>query len=136
MLAVASEHDEVAGTKRGPNTIFAFTLDGVRVAHFGDFGQAALRDEQAAALGAGRPAVHPRRRRPDDRRRAGRGDRRARAARAGSCPMHYRTERISFLEPADDFLARFAHVARLETPRFELGELPGERPLVVVPAAP
>src|SRR5690242_17643257 len=32
VLAVASEHDEAAGTLRGPNTIFAFTLDGVRVA--------------------------------------------------------------------------------------------------------
>jgi L-ascorbate metabolism protein UlaG (beta-lactamase superfamily) len=51
VVGIASEHDEEAGTKRGPNTIFAFTLDGVRVAHFGDFGQAALREEQAAALG-------------------------------------------------------------------------------------
>jgi L-ascorbate metabolism protein UlaG (beta-lactamase superfamily) len=30
---------EVAGTERGPNTIFVFELDGLRVAHFGDFGQ-------------------------------------------------------------------------------------------------
>ncbi len=39
------------GTLRGPNTIFVFTLDGVRVAHFGDFGQSELREEQAAAVG-------------------------------------------------------------------------------------
>jgi L-ascorbate metabolism protein UlaG (beta-lactamase superfamily) len=32
VVAVASEHDEAAGTQRGPNTIFVFTLDGVRVA--------------------------------------------------------------------------------------------------------
>src|SRR6516225_93157 len=51
VVGVASEHDEVAGTQRGPNTIFVFTLDGLRVAHFGDFGQSALRDEQAAAIG-------------------------------------------------------------------------------------
>src|ERR1051326_1215152 len=51
VLAVASEHDEEAGTSRGPNTIFVFSLDGVRVAHFGDFGQSSLRDEQAAAIG-------------------------------------------------------------------------------------
>src|SRR5919201_1786740 len=31
--------------------IFVFELDGVRVAHFGDFGQAALRPEQRAAIG-------------------------------------------------------------------------------------
>ena len=51
VVAVASEHDEAAGTERGPNTIFVFALDGIRVCHFGDFGQRALRDEQAAALG-------------------------------------------------------------------------------------
>ena len=49
VVAVASEHDSAAGTERGPNTIFVFSFDGVRVAHFGDFGQAALRPEQAAA---------------------------------------------------------------------------------------
>jgi len=50
VLAVASEHDAVAGTERGPNTIFAFDFDGVRVCHFGDFGQAEFRPEQARAL--------------------------------------------------------------------------------------
>ena len=51
VVAIASEHDQAAGTERGPNTIFVFSFDGIRVAHFGDFGQAALRDEQAAAIG-------------------------------------------------------------------------------------
>ena len=51
VLAVASEHDVAAGTERGPNTIFVFGLGGLRVAHFGDFGQSALREEQAAAIG-------------------------------------------------------------------------------------
>ncbi|HXM87009.1 MAG TPA: MBL fold metallo-hydrolase, partial [Solirubrobacteraceae bacterium] len=51
VVGVASEHDEAAGVERGPNTIFVFTLDGVRVAHMGDFGQSGLREEQAAAIG-------------------------------------------------------------------------------------
>ncbi|HEY5317024.1 MAG TPA: MBL fold metallo-hydrolase [Solirubrobacteraceae bacterium] len=51
VIAIASEHDEEAGTARGPNTIFVFELDGLRVSHFGDFGQSSLRDEQAAAIG-------------------------------------------------------------------------------------
>src|SRR5207253_8517939 len=51
VIAVASEHDDVAGTKRGPNTIFCFGLDGRRICHFGDFGQAELRDEQRRAIG-------------------------------------------------------------------------------------
>ena len=50
VIAIASEHDESAGTERGPNTIVVFSLDGIRVAHFGDFGQAALRPEQRAHL--------------------------------------------------------------------------------------
>jgi hypothetical protein len=29
VIAVASEHDDAAGTKRGPNTIFCFVLDTV-----------------------------------------------------------------------------------------------------------
>jgi hypothetical protein len=47
----------------------------------------------------------------------------------------YPIERTSFLEPADDFLARFEHVARLDAPDFTLDQLPDERPLLVVPAA-
>jgi L-ascorbate metabolism protein UlaG (beta-lactamase superfamily) len=135
VLAVASEHDDVAGTQRGPNTIFAFTLDGVRVVHFGDFGQAALRPEQAAALervdllfipiGAG-PTIGP----------AQAAEIAGRLGARWIVPMHYRTERIGFLEPPDDFLGRYDHVARLDTPSFELSALPDERPLVVVPAAP
>jgi L-ascorbate metabolism protein UlaG (beta-lactamase superfamily) len=37
--------------RRGPNTIFVFSLDGVRVVHVGDFGQSKLRDEQTEAIG-------------------------------------------------------------------------------------
>jgi L-ascorbate metabolism protein UlaG (beta-lactamase superfamily) len=135
VLAVASEHDEVAGTLRGPNTIFAFTLDGVRVAHFGDFGQAALRDEQAEALGTVDLLFIPVGAGPTIG-----GAQAAEIARRLDArwivPMHYRTERIGFLEPADDVLGRFDHVARLDAPRFDTAELPGERPLAGVPAAP
>jgi L-ascorbate metabolism protein UlaG (beta-lactamase superfamily) len=52
VIAIASEHDAEAGTGRGPNTIFVFSLDGLRVCHFGDFGQSALRQEQREAIGA------------------------------------------------------------------------------------
>ena len=51
VVGVASEHDPVAGTQRGANVMYAFELDGVRVAHLGDLGQSILRGEQAAALG-------------------------------------------------------------------------------------
>jgi L-ascorbate metabolism protein UlaG (beta-lactamase superfamily) len=52
-------------------------------------------------------------------------------------PMHYRTERVDFLEPVDDFLARAARVERVDAPVFDTDALPsGSDPLVVVPAAP
>jgi L-ascorbate metabolism protein UlaG (beta-lactamase superfamily) len=138
VVAVASEHDDAAGTQRGANTLVGFTLGGVRVAHLGDLGQRALRDEQVAALGpvdllflpvGGGPT--------QDAEQAA-----ATAARLGArvvVPMHYRTARIDFLDPVDPFLARFdpAQVRRLDSPFFEV-ELPdaGEPPVVVVPAAP
>jgi L-ascorbate metabolism protein UlaG (beta-lactamase superfamily) len=136
VLAVAAEHDDAAGTERGPNTLFAFTLGGRRVAHLGDLGQAALRDEQARALGTVDVLFVP----------VGGGatigaDRAADvAARLGArivVPMHYRTERIDFLEPVDAFVQRAERVERLRASVFELDDLPdGDGPLVVVPAAP
>jgi L-ascorbate metabolism protein UlaG (beta-lactamase superfamily) len=135
VLAVASEHDAAAGTERGPNTIFVFDLDGVRVAHFGDFGQARLRDEQAEAIGSVDLLIVPIGGGPT----IGAEQAAAIAGRLNArwiVPMHYRTERINFLEPLDGFAERMPHLHRVDSPAFELGELPDERPLVVVPAAP
>jgi len=136
VLAVASEHDENAGTERGPNTIFVFTLDGVRAAHFGDFGQSALREEQAAAIGevdllflpvGGGPTIGA----------AQAQEVVARLKARWVVPMHYRTERIGFLESADDFLGRYQHVERPATPEFDTSELPQlSEPLIIAPAAP
>jgi L-ascorbate metabolism protein UlaG (beta-lactamase superfamily) len=136
VLAVAAEHDAAAGTERGPNTLFAFTLGGRRVAHLGDLGQRALRDEQRAALGpidvlfvpvGGGPTI-------------GAEQAAQVAAELGASvivPMHYRTERIDFLEPVDEFAGRAARVERLSAPAFDLDALPaGDTPLVVVPSAP
>jgi L-ascorbate metabolism protein UlaG (beta-lactamase superfamily) len=136
VVAIASEHDQAAGTERGPNTIFVFTLDGLRVAHFGDFGQAALRDEQAAAIGevdliflpvGGGPTVDA-------------AEARAIVDRLSPkwvVPMHYRTPKIGFLETADAFIEKFDEVHRSAEPSFETGDLPAaERPVVVVPAVP
>lgn len=135
VVAIASEHDATAGTERGPNTIFVFSLDGVRVAHFGDFGQSGLRDEQAAAIGSvelvflpvgAGPTIGP--------------DQAAqiieRLEPRWIVPMHYRTPKIGFLDPVDPFLERMPHVQRLDVTSFDTASLDGEAPLVVVPAAP
>jgi L-ascorbate metabolism protein UlaG (beta-lactamase superfamily) len=134
VVAVASEHDPVAGTQRGPNTIFVFTLDGLRIAHFGDFGQASLRDEQAAAIGevdlafvpvGGGPTLDAAQARELVDQRGVRW----------VVPLHYRTPRIGFLETAEAFLETFDEVVRLDGPSFETSDLP-DGPAVIVPAAP
>jgi L-ascorbate metabolism protein UlaG (beta-lactamase superfamily) len=137
VTAIASEHDQAAGTERGPNTIFVFELDGLRVAHFGDFGQRALRDEQAAAIGQVDLLIVPVGGGPT----AGASEAAAIVERLSPrwvVPMHYRTPRIGFLETADAFLERFPRVERLPTPVFDTATLPVEDdvPVVVVPAAP
>ncbi len=136
VVAIASEHDEQAGTQRGPNTIFVFTLGGVRVAHFGDFGQSELRPEQAEAIGEVAMAILPVGGGPT----IGAVGAKAiveRLAPRWVVPMHYRTPKIGFLEDAEEFLGLMSRVERLDEPSFQTGELPAsDGPIAVVPAAP
>jgi L-ascorbate metabolism protein UlaG (beta-lactamase superfamily) len=136
VIGVASEHDEVAGTQRGPNTIFVFSFDGIRVAHFGDFGQSALRPEQREAIenvdllivpvGAG-PTIGP----------DGANELVHTLSPRWVLPMHYRTPRIGFLDTADTFLARYDDVEQFSEPGFDTQDLrSADGPLIVVPAAP
>lgn len=109
VVAIASEHDPEAGTSRGPNTIFVFTVDGVRVCHFGDFGQSGLRPEQREAIGAVDLLMLPVGGGPTIGAATAAEITRGLAPR-WVVPMHYRTAAIDFLEPADAFLAMFADV--------------------------
>ncbi len=134
VTAVASEHDPVAGTQRGPNSIFVFTLGGLRVCHLGDFGQSGLRPEQRDAIGevdllfvpvGGGPTIGA----------AGAHE----VARALSAkvlvPMHYRTPAVNFLETADAFLASCANTVHVAA-AFDTKDLPSSRPICAVPAVP
>ncbi len=136
VIGIASEHDESAGTERGPNTIFVFDLDGTRVAHFGDFGQVGLRPEQRAALGDVDLVFLP----------VGGGPTIGAAQAAGIVaaleprwvvPMHYRTPRIGFLETEEEFAGLMPRVERVERTSFDTADLPeADGTLVVIPAAP
>ncbi len=139
VVGVASEHDDVAGTRRGPNTIFVFSLDGLRVAHFGDFGQAELRPAQREAIGdvdvlllpvGGAPTV---------------GVENAAAIVRDLRPrlvvgLHYGNDAVSFLGPPEPFLDALGspRVERLTTSEAEAEPLLGEpgSPTVVLFAAP
>jgi L-ascorbate metabolism protein UlaG (beta-lactamase superfamily) len=138
VVGVASEHDAVAGTQRGPNAIFRFTLDGLRVAHLGDFGQPALRPEQRSAIGeldvlivpaGGGPTIG--------------GETAAQVVRDLQprlvVPMHYRTPAIDFLDPPDAFLdALGAPVEHADASEIEVEPRLGEhgQPNVVLLAPP
>ena len=138
VTAVVGDHDTVAGTQRGMNTIFAFHLEGLRLAHFGDYGQASLRTEQEAALGrvdllfvpvGGGPTI--------DAEGAAELVRRLRPRFV--VPMHYRSTAVNFLSPVDPFVARYDRVVRLSDAAFDTADLPqpsGDEPVVVVPAVP
>ena len=136
VVGISSEHDEAAGTERGHNVIYVFEFDGLRVAHFGDFGQSSLREEQAAAIGQVDLLIVPVGSGPT----AGPEQARAIVERLSPrwvIPMHYRTPRIGFLDTADAFLDSMDHVEHMPEPVFETAELPAkDGPLVVVPAVP
>jgi L-ascorbate metabolism protein UlaG (beta-lactamase superfamily) len=136
VVAVASEHDPRAGTERGPNTIFCFALDDLRICHFGDFGQAELRPEQVAAIGqvdllfvpvGGQATID--------------GPTAAIIVRQlqprVAVPMHYRNPAISFLEPPEGFYEAFGGtVAQLPGPELVVDEHLGDETVVVAPAPP
>jgi L-ascorbate metabolism protein UlaG (beta-lactamase superfamily) len=116
VVGIASSHDDAGGTKRGQNTIFSFTLEGVRLAHLGDLGapldetqRAALRDVQVLFLPVG-------------------GFYTIDAAQASGVvdslpdvrlvfPMHYRTESVADwpIAPVDAFLRTKDNARHIET---------------------
>lgn len=137
VTAIASEHDDAAGTRRGPNTIFVGVLGGERFCHFGDFGQRELRPEQAAAIGAvdvlflpvgGGPTLGP----------AGAAEVVARLRPRLVVPMHYRIPGLEFLpEGPEAFLATAPAVRRLPDAEFDTADVRGEPAgCVVLPAPP
>lgn len=112
---IASFHDEAGGRKRGTNTIFAFEMEGVLLAHLGDLGASltaaqsdALRDadvvfvpvggfftigaDEAAALVRSLPRVRV------------------------AIPMHFKTDRLPIVFPistVDKFAKRMENVRRI-----------------------
>jgi len=138
VVGVASEHDAVAGTERGANTVMCFELDGLRICHLGDFGQPGLRPEQLEAIGAVDVLFVPVGGGPTIGGTAAADLVRELAPRL-VVPMHYRTGAVSFLEPPDVFLeALGARVERLETSETEVEALLGTaaEPVVALLAPP
>ena len=136
VVAVASEHDDAAGTVRGPNAIFRFELDGLRVCHLGDLGQPALRPEQERAIGEADVLFVAAGGGPTGKAEAVA----AIALRLGPklvLPMHFGTPAVDFLDPPDAFLDALAlPVSELDGPEVETSELDLAEPRAVVLAPP
>ncbi len=133
-MGIASYHDDSGGKKRGPNNIFCFTVDGIRLCHLGDLGHQ-LSDKQIAAIGKVDVLITP---------MAGNFTLDAAGAHRMVdqikprvvIPMHYQTDRcpnfpVSDVEP---FLAGKTNVKRLDTSEaeFKSDKLPTTTEIVVL----
>ena len=129
---IGSYHDNAQGAERGPNRIFCFAVDGIRVCHLGDLGHL-LSTEQASSIGdvdvllipvGGHFAI--------DAQGATRTIDQLRPAVA--IPMHYKTPKVDFpIAPLDEFLADKQNVQRTDSSQMTIraDELP-EIPQVIV----
>lgn len=130
---IATFHDKSQGGERGNNTVFCFSLDGVRVCHLGDLGHL-LSDGQIAEIGeidlllipvGGRATIDA----------AEATEVIAKLKPLVVVPMHFKTEKsaLRFAE-VDDFLANKTNFRRLDSSEFEIKkkELPAATQIVVL----
>jgi L-ascorbate metabolism protein UlaG (beta-lactamase superfamily) len=112
---IASFHDEEQGKKRGENTIFAFEVEDIHLAHLGDLGTP-LTEDQARALADVEVLFIP---------VGGHftiGPEEAKALTEGLpnlkvvIPMHYKTDRLDEgfpIAPVDKFASKMQNVAHI-----------------------
>ena len=130
---ILSYHDDARGKKRGENTIFCFTVDGIKICHLGDLGQQ-LDASQIAEIGKVDVLLIP----------VG-GHFTIDASAAGkicnklnpkvAIPMHYKTAKCNYsIAGVDEFITVRIKVSRLDTAEVELQKdrLPGETQTVIL----
>lgn len=133
---IATFHDESNGKERGPNTIFCFEVDGVRVCHLGDLGHK-LTDQEVAQIGKVDILLTP---------MAGFFTMDADVATEVSnkikpkivIPMHFKNERCDFpVATVDGFLKGKEDVTRMDTSEieFKTGTLPDVTKIIVLKPA-
>ena len=133
---VATYHDTSQGKQRGPNTVFCFSLDGIRLCHLGDLGHL-LSQEQVKQIGAVDILFIP----------AG-GVYTINAANASQVceqlkpriviPMHFKTSKCDYpIATVEDFLKGKRNVRKIDSSEveFKLEELPASTDIVVLEPA-
>ncbi|MCE5322961.1 MBL fold metallo-hydrolase [bacterium] len=132
-LGVETYHDNEKGARRGKNTVFVMSAEGLRIAHMGDLGHI-LTADQAAEIGTVDVALVP----------VG-GFFTIDAVQAAkvasqveakiAIPMHYRTAKCSFnITGVDEFIENKPNVIMPAGSIFEVTKksLPGEQQIVVL----
>jgi L-ascorbate metabolism protein UlaG (beta-lactamase superfamily) len=130
---VSAFHDPSKGSERGPNTIFTFTLDGIRICHLGDLGHE-LSDKEVGEIGpvdllfipvGGHFTIDPKQ-----------------ASRVADhikpkvlIPMHFKTPKVNFpIVPVDEFIKGKTRVKRAggSEADFDKAKLPAQMEIVVL----
>ena len=133
---IAAHHDQSQGKERGANTIFCFSVDGVKLCHLGDLGHR-LSQEQIDEIGGidillvpigGVFTI--------DAKMAGAvvDDLKPRVA----IPMHYKTDKCDWpLNTVDDFVLDKKNVKKINSSEleFKAGELPEATEIIVLQPA-
>lgn len=138
VTGISADHDNEGGRRHGFTNMYVWDMGGLRFAHLGDIGQAALRPEQVAAL-TGVDVLFV----PVGGRTTVDGDQAAALTRVLQprvvVPMHYGTPRTRFFEfdPPDKFLSGFDKVVLLPPGGFLVRQADLPAPTTVfVPALP
>ncbi len=130
---IATYHDPSKGRERGTNTVFTFTVDGIKVCHLGDLGHV-LSEKEVAEIGpvdillipvGGYFTIDPKE-----------------ATRVAEqikpkvlIPMHFKTEKCGFpIAPVEDFLKGKGNVKRPKSSEatFDRTSLPQTMEIVVL----
>ncbi|HPP76135.1 MAG TPA: MBL fold metallo-hydrolase [Armatimonadota bacterium] len=132
-VGVQAMHDESGGEKRGKNTIFSFTVDGVKVCHLGDLGHV-LNPDQAAAVGTVDVLLTPIGGYftigPDEAWQVA-----DQLSAKVVIPMHFKTKKIDFpIGPVEDFIKEKPNVKQLDSTSIEFhrDNLPEKRSVIVL----
>ncbi|MDD5590774.1 MAG: MBL fold metallo-hydrolase [Dehalococcoidales bacterium] len=133
---VSSCHDGEGGRLRGGNTVFCFTVSGVRVCHLGDLGHR-LSDKQATEIGPVDVLLIP----VGGNFTIDAGDATSVCSQLKPrvvIPMHYRNERCAFpVAGVDEFLQGKTDVSRVDASEveFKAGDLPESTRIIVLKPA-
>jgi L-ascorbate metabolism protein UlaG (beta-lactamase superfamily) len=133
---VSTYHDEAQGGQRGPNTVFCFEVDGLKVCHLGDLGHA-LSDKDVAEVGKVDILLVP---------VGGFFTIDARVATAVSgklapkviIPMHFKNDKLAYpIAAVDDFIKGKSGVTQPNASEveFKRGKLPAATQIVVLKPA-